>query len=434
MRIFPTSLRWLCCASAIGLFLCSSLKHHLFYSNAYDLACVDQILYRLSQGLDASLILFSDTIAPHPLPWLFYPIALLYKLVPSVYWLFGLQAVALTAGHLGTWQLATQAGLQGLERWAIVLAYGFYPLVFNGNLVDFHLETIAVPLILWAVWAARAGRWWAYAVAVGGILGCGSSLAVTVVGLGLWLGFQERRGRAGAIAVLWGVAAWSLDPVGLLMGGQMTLTKPLLFQFDQIASGETIGYLALLLLPMVWILRLRFLSPMLIVLPNLLLNLMSNLPQQRDLMHHYSMVILPFMVLCGLSVLAAGKPLILKHPSWIIAWSFLGFLSLTKYSYFGWRYLDRSATAPIVRSAIAQIPRDAQVLTHPNLAPHFSGRSIVALTGSAPKLDRVTHALLNRHVAETFGEPEAKLLRQLKDDQAFELRSVQDEVYWFVRQ
>jgi uncharacterized membrane protein len=183
----------------------------------------------------------------------------------------------------------------------------------------------------------------------------------------------------------------------------------------------------------VWILRIQFLSPMLVVLPNLLLNLLSNSSEQRDLMHHYSFVILPFMVICGVSVLKANRAVIFKKTQWIIAWSLLGFLSLTKYTYFGWRYLDRSSTAPIVRSVIAQIPRDAKVLTHPNLAPHFSGRSVIAVTGSAPKTEGVTHALLNRQVADKFGGPEATLLRELKDDSSFELRSAQDEVYFFVR-
>jgi uncharacterized membrane protein len=274
-----------------------------------------------------------------------------------------------------------------------------------------------------------------------------------VIGLGVWLGCQERRRCSGAIALLWGAAAWLLDPLGLLMGGQMTITTPLWFEVDRIFSGETIGYLALLLLPMVWILRIRFLSPMLVVCPNILLNMMSNFPEQRDLMHHYSFVVLPFMVICGVSVLVADQALLLKQTRWIIAWSLLAFLSLTKYTYFGWRYLDRSATAPIVRSAIAQIPRDAKVLTHPNLAPHFSGRSVVAITGSATKsatkstaksavksaiksatnLENITHAVFSPQVAEKFGEPEAKILRQLKDDQSFELRSAQDDVYLFVR-
>jgi len=83
MGMFPSPLRWLVLTSAIGLFLCSSLKHFLFYSNAYDLAYFDQILYRLSQGQSPVIGPFAPS-AIYPIPWILYPIAGLYAAIPSV--------------------------------------------------------------------------------------------------------------------------------------------------------------------------------------------------------------------------------------------------------------------------------------------------------------------------------------------------------------
>ncbi|CDN12592.1 FIG028593: membrane protein [Richelia intracellularis] len=67
-----------------------------------------------------------------------YPLALLYKIYPSVYWFFAVQAIALAIGALPTWNLAIQAALKVLQATAMAIAYLLYPVVFNINLFDFH--------------------------------------------------------------------------------------------------------------------------------------------------------------------------------------------------------------------------------------------------------------------------------------------------------
>ncbi len=457
---FPDRLLQLVLISAIGLFLCATIKHGLFKSTAYDLGYFDQAAYLISQGKPPIVSFWGHHFLGGHADWILYPIALLYKIVPSVQWLFAIQAIALASGQIGAWLLAVQAGLKGFEVWAIVFAYGLYPLVFNVNLFDFHPEVIALPLFLVAVWAARADRLWTFGLCLVVILGCRDALSITVAAMGLWLWWFEGRRRAGAIAFLWGVGWFGFvtqmvipyfRPGGVeavsryaFLGSSLSevmmnlVLKPNLV-LGKILTGETIGYLVLLLLPMFWLLRLRFLAPMLVTIPTILMNVLSIMPEQRDLLHQYSVPILPFLVISGVSCLAAGKPILLKRPKWIILWSLFGFLCLTKYSYFGSRFLEYQDNAASVYQAIAQVPRTAQVLTTQNIAPHLTHRSVLHIT-DGKMMTRMnntvySHILLNlRHPGVSSNRQELQvLLRRLKDDRSLDLQMMQEDVYLFVK-
>jgi len=88
----------------------------------------------------------------------------LYKIHPSVYWLFAIQSGALAVSAIPTYFLALQAGLKASQAVAIVVAYLLYPVVYNSDLADFHPDTIAVPALLSAVLAARKKKtlWFKY--------------------------------------------------------------------------------------------------------------------------------------------------------------------------------------------------------------------------------------------------------------------------------
>ncbi|MBD2138931.1 DUF2079 domain-containing protein [Anabaena sp. FACHB-1237] len=141
--------------SALVLFASSSLRHLLFKSSAFDLGIFDQAIYLVSQEKTPISSFMGFHILGDHAAWIHYILALPYKIYPSVYWLFIVQALALALGALPTWYLAIQAGLKESEAIAVATAYLLYPVVFNANLFDFHPEVIAVPLLLSAVLAAR---------------------------------------------------------------------------------------------------------------------------------------------------------------------------------------------------------------------------------------------------------------------------------------
>ncbi len=124
--------------AALILFAASSARHLLLQSTAFDLAHFDQAIYLIGQPQPAIVSLTEYHFLGSHADWILYLLAPLYWLYPSVYWLFGVQALGLAIAALPLWYLARQAGLAPRLSLAVVLAYLLYPLVFNINLFDFH--------------------------------------------------------------------------------------------------------------------------------------------------------------------------------------------------------------------------------------------------------------------------------------------------------
>lgn len=96
-----STVGWIISISALIFFACSSLRHELFQSSAWDLGIFDQAIYLISQGQSPVSSLLGFHILGDHAAIVLYPLALLYKIYPSVYWLFAVQASALD--QVGYW-------------------------------------------------------------------------------------------------------------------------------------------------------------------------------------------------------------------------------------------------------------------------------------------------------------------------------------------
>lgn len=325
----PSSLLIAIAISATILFLCSSLRHALFQSTAFDLGIFDQAIYLISQNQTPFSSLMQMHILGDHAAVIYYPLALLYKIYPDVHWLFLVQAVALSLGALPSWSLARLAGLTRSQSRAIAFMYLLYPVVFNINLFDFHPEVIALPALLAAILAARLNKiiWFCSAVLL--VLSCKAVLSLTVAAMGFWLLVCEKKRRCGAIAILLG-AAWFLIAsqkiIPLFSGSEVAgvgrysylgksvleivinlLLKPQLV-LGKILSFDTFKYIFILALPLIWGLLpfshkigLRYLTPLIPAIPTLAINILSDLPFQRSLAYQYSVPIIPFLLLAVIS-------------------------------------------------------------------------------------------------------------------------------------
>ncbi|MEM6755498.1 MAG: DUF2079 domain-containing protein, partial [Cyanobacteria bacterium P01_C01_bin.38] len=179
--------------AAILLFVCSSLRHLLFQSGAFDLGIYDQVVYLMSEGKPPiSSILGFHHMGNHA-AWAVYPLALLYKIYPSAYWLLAVQAVSLASGAIPTYYLAKQAGLKEDKAVTMSAVYLLYPLIFNVNLFEFHPEVMAIPVLLGVVLAARLQKFAWFCAGTIFILGCKAVLSLTVAAMGFWLLIFEKR-------------------------------------------------------------------------------------------------------------------------------------------------------------------------------------------------------------------------------------------------
>ncbi len=461
VRQFPRSLRGFVALYALILMAYSTAKHLLFQSTAMDLSYFDQSAYLISQGQVPVVSFWGYHFLGGHADWIVYALAGLYRIYPSVYWLLGVQAIALASGGLITWKLTRQANLD--KSWANVLTavYLLQPLVFNVNLFDFHPEVIAIPCLLAAVWAARAGKLLGFTMATVITLGCRDSLALNIIVMGVWLLVFERRRRAGAIALglglIWFYLATQWVIPNFRSGGVESIARyaefgdsiPAILNslvlrpqllISRLATGDNFFYLTLLFIPWLWGLKLgRSLLPALPALPNLAMNLLTTYYPQKDLVHQYSLPMIPFLWLAALAAVASQTP----GSTWfrtqrtILIWSTLGFLCLAKYSYMGGKYLEHLDTWQASTSAIARIPPQASVLATAKLAPHLAHRSQLKIAipeQSVPEqMVNSDYILLDRRHPGNAQKTQNldAIITAAQADQARKLITQQDDIYLF---
>jgi uncharacterized membrane protein len=446
--------------STIILFICSSVRHILFQSASADLGIFDQGLYLISQGQAPIPSLLGFHILADHAAWLWYPVSLLYKIYPSVYWLFGLQAFILASGALPTWYLARHAGLKPEQCLAVVIAYLLYPLVFNVNLFDFHLDVIAPTAFLYAVLMARLGKIWWFCCCIFLVMGCKEVFALTVAAMGVWLIFFEKKRLYGAIALICG-AAWFAIALNLIIpfsGGPAAaitrhlhrysslgnsfgdIAKNLLLQpqvfLQTLFSLNNLIYLILLVVPVLWGFSLPGIAPMISAIPCLTINLLATPLQQKDIVFQYSLPILPFLILVVIQSLSFRKGL-LQNKRGIILWSLISFLILGKYSYFGSVYLKSLDNWYSTNQAVAQVKTQGSVYTTAQITPHLTHRKLIQFTNAdlAQNLSQFDYVLLNtRHPGWLSNQQFAlNIVNQLQNQPQFSLKYHQDDVYLFTK-
>jgi uncharacterized membrane protein len=443
---------------SVILFSCASVRHLLFNSHAFDLGWFDQATYLISVG-QSPIVSFSGfhILGDHG-AWIFYPLAALYWIYPSVYWLFAVQAIALSLGSILAAKLAHQAGLSSGHSVAIALVYSFYPVVFNANLFDFHPDTLAVPAILGAVLALRSRRFLTFLGCILLILGCKAILSLTVVGLGLWIVLGERPKSYGLVAISLGTAwfifatQWILPHfTGMDAAVEMSdgrydylgssiseIIQTLLLQPHRILgpvfSLANLEYLALLFVPIFWILRPRYSLPLIGAAPAFILNIITTYQPQKDLVHQYALPILPFFILAAIAILKHQPKSFIYRPRFLITWAIIGFLTLGKYYYFGTLYLEKLDTWATVRAAIAQIEPHNGVITQGEYAPHLTHRPDIDLIDpSLPQRDLtdIDAILLNRRHPGEFPDTIKIAHRYLQSRPDFTLTFNQNNVFLF---
>ncbi|AUS99158.1 hypothetical protein CLI64_01405 [Nostoc sp. CENA543] len=451
--------------STIILFIASSLRHGLFQSTALDLAVFDQWIYLVSQGLPPFSSFFGFHVLGDHAAFILYAIALLYKIHPDVHWLFAIQAIALALGVLPIYALSLQAGLSVAYAQATCLCYLLYPALFNINFfTDFRPEAIAVPALLWAMWSGIAGRTWQLILAVILVLSCKEILSLTIVALGIWLWLVPRRRWYGLGCIFVGVV-WYLFTIDylvpLLRGGQAggvvffkslgntpteilwnVITNPGLI-LGKFFSTDTLFYYLLLVLPVILGLHWRKAINILPSVPMLLLNILSDYWAQRDLIHHYSLMIFPLIMvwlIYSIRQYQQEKKRNWLQPRILIIWSIIAFLVLAKYEFFITRYLTSVPNLSSLYTAVSLVKTSESVLTTTKIAPHLSQRQTIKLIDNEQSASFADANIAFKYILidllnlETKSNFYPRVIQELQNNPAFRLAYHQNQVYLFIKQ
>lgn len=199
---------------AISHCLFSNYRHYEFNSAAFDLGIQDQVVWNTSQGrwFGESIEVqnyFGDHVQP-----LLALLAVPYRLVPSVFWLFLFQAVVLGLAALPIRHLAARELESPLAGVVFSLVYLLYPPVGYISRFDFHFEVLAVPALLAAWNAARASRLYRTSLWLALAMLAKEEIGLTVALYGLLAGLALRRFK---FALAWGCVGVMYSLIALLV-------------------------------------------------------------------------------------------------------------------------------------------------------------------------------------------------------------------------
>ena len=447
--------------NTLVLFFFSSFRHSLFHSGAGDLGIFDQGVYLISQGISpvSSIITEKIHILADHAALILYPLSILYKIYPNVYWLFLVQAIALSIGVIPVFKLAIHHEVSHRQGYLLALIYTLSQVIFNANLFDFHPDVIAVPFFLWSVLWARLGKVLPFCLAVMVILSCKAVLAFTVIAMGIWLFLFEKRKLMGTLAVFSGIV-WFIMATQIIIpviGGEAASTvrhvrifaslgnsyseiilnlffKPNLV-LNKIFSTDSLVYLLLLFAPFIWCLRYANLSPLVVTFPAIAINILTDNTQQRYLSNQYSLPILPFLMLIAISSINEFTAQKKWRYQFIVFWMVLAFVTMSRLNLFAGEYLQSLDTWQATNEAIALVKTQGSILTTHEIAPHVTHRPQVKLAFSnlKPNLEEFDYILLNtRHAGwQSDRDYALSLVDQAKRTPSLKLDYQKDDVYLF---
>lgn len=375
------------------------LRHESFNSFRFDLGNMVQAVWSTSDGRFLESTAASGEqftrlgahvdplLALLALPWLAWPSPLLLVVV---------QAFALAAGALPVFWLARKYVDSEWIAARFSFAYLLYPATQWNAVIDFHAVSLAVPLVLFAVWYLDEDRFLSF-LPFGLLAGASKEHMPLLIGwLCLWYGLRRRHLVLGATAAA-GFAAWFIVNVAVIMphyaptgadlfgeryahiGGSpaaaatTTLTDPARI-VEELATRQDAIYLLLLLAPFA---GLWALAPFVALgaLPELALDTLSGKPDQVSIVNHYSAAIAPFLV--AAAVLANARLTQSQSRRWsLIVLASASFFALFSPLWFVGSYFEdiRSPERAARIAALELVPTDAAVTSTNQIGAHLAER------------------------------------------------------------
>ena len=409
-------------------------------------------------------------------PWLFALVPG-YAVFPTPYFLLIAQTLALALGAWPLYLLAQKViGRKPLSL-LLVFLYLLYPSLHWSNFYDFHEITFFIPLFLAAFYFAETRRWgWAgiffalaastkedaiLAVMFAGIyfLFCKTDVIASdnffvrllhfvrkdhrffpslrvrqPAGAAILPYFKKNKIRIFGLTVIVLALIYFIIAVKILMpalgGGVLrfdryanfgatpteaittAITNPILVA-QTIFTGEKLLYLLILLLPVVF-LPLFSWRTLILLLPGLPENLLTNYTFQFSGLYHYDSILIPAIfigAIFGARNFLDWKPRWERYLFWILitatAISFLA-RSPINFKNFPLHYFRTSAQETAYRKLVALAPPGISVAATTNLVPHLSHREHAYALG----VEKMAVDMVIADLADTFGFKSAEEMNQ----------------------
>ena len=383
-------------------------RHEQFLSHRYDLGNMVQAVWSTTQGRPLEM---TDGVDGEQISRLAAHVDPILVLLAPFWWLHGspttllvLQALALAAGVYPVVRLAltyTESRLAGglLGAWYLV-----FPWMVWGAFDEFHPVTLAIPLLLYAIWFLDRHRLVPFAVLAALALATGELIGLTVAAVGVWYVLQHRRVVHGTLIAVAG-AAWSAVCIAIVVpafndgeasryygrfesvGGSPTglletlVTDPANI-VGQLTTAGDLEYLLLLLLPTAFIALLRPLV-LLIAAPQLFVNLVSDYSAMALPWYHYVSALVPALVVATVMGMRrfplSLRPVVALAPLLLSAVVLTAAAPVPGAEAFLFDEPQTAERRAAMRDALELVPAGAPVTATNRLGAHLSDRKTIHL-------------------------------------------------------
>ena len=233
----------------------SVLRYISYNARMFDLGHMAQAIWSSTRGRPLEFSYRGETLSRLALhvELIYFLLTPLYALFPSPITLLLVQAFLFGGGAIPLYRL-TKRRIGNLHAARLVtLVYLLYPIAQTAVLFDFHGDTLAMPLLLFAFEALDRKAWRAYGGWLLLALSCKMYIAAPVCALGAFLWLKGRRRVGGGtflIGLIWGA--------GVFFGVRSVFASPGAAQQQSSALGYAYFYFGELLAQFAdtWLLRL----------------------------------------------------------------------------------------------------------------------------------------------------------------------------------
>ena len=280
------------------------LHYHSFGSRALDLGNMGQAIWNTSQGRwfhQTNQPGLTNRLSLHVEPMLI-PVSALYYLYSGPEILFIFQSIVVALGALPVFALARRKLKNEGLALVFALVYLMFPAIQGATLLDFHAVTLAPTFLLAAFYFLEIRRPWHFALFAVLAVACKEEITLLILMMGLYAIIINRQVRWGAVTVGlcvgWAfIAVFIIPPMFAntqnIHWGRYThlgqspadialnmVRHPLLF-LNHLQTINALGYFRQLLAPTAF---LALLNPvtLLLALPSLGINLLSNFPPMQE--------------------------------------------------------------------------------------------------------------------------------------------------------
>ncbi len=402
-------------AFALAFFLFVSLwtvcRVLTYQAPTYDFGIFSQMFHYMRTTGAPTTTLERDGLLSHfavhvsPIYYLLLPF---YCIFPRPETLQILQAALLTSAAIPLWLLAKKHGFSPMQRALFCLLLFLYPAYSGGTSYDFHENAFLPPLLFWLFYAIDCENGWLTALFAVLTLMVKEDAAVYVAVAGVYLAARamkkpcNRRGTLLGLALLLGAVLWFVGattyltrygdgvmsyrynnfiPAGsasLLSVVKTALLLPMKVLLE-CADREKLEFIALTLLPLLGLpLVTRKYERLLLLIPYILVNLMSDYPYQHSIYFQYTFggtAFLFYLTLLNLSDLSKRGVLL-----WLcVAVALACFCNSSMKAGLGppYTYWKNREECAQTEEFLEKIPDDASVAATTNYTTPFSGREIV---------------------------------------------------------